>query len=75
MRQQPRGILVEIQDDGKGFDAEQARGMGLLGIEERVSHLGGSFALETQPGHGSRVSVRLPAAEVPEHSLPARPSA
>jgi len=75
VRQQPRGILVEIQDDGKGFDAEQARGMGLLGIEERVSHLGGSFALETQPGHGSRVSVRLPAAEVPEHSLPARPSA
>ena len=34
-------------DDGKGFDASHEKGMGLLGIEERVSHLGGAFAVAT----------------------------
>jgi signal transduction histidine kinase len=72
VRQQAHGILLKIQDDGKGFDAERERGMGLLGIEERASHLGGSFALETQPGHGSTVSVLLPAGEAPEHAPQAR---
>jgi len=72
VRQQPHGILLKIQDDGKGFDAERERGMGLLGIEERASHLGGSFALETQPGHGSTVSVLLPAGGAPEHGPRAR---
>jgi signal transduction histidine kinase len=71
VRQHPHGILLTIQDDGKGFDAKQERGLGLLGMEERASYLGGSLALETQPGQGSTVSVLLPEQPL-EHSLPAR---
>ena len=69
--QQPHGILLKIQDDGKGFRKEQERGMGLLGMQERASHLGGTFTLETQPGHGATVSVLLPSGEARERSLQA----
>lgn len=53
-------LRVAIEDDGKGFDAARAKGMGLLGIEERVSRLGGGFAVESQPGHGTALRVTLP---------------
>jgi signal transduction histidine kinase len=54
-------IYLSIQDDGKGFFKGE-RGMGLLGMEERVSHLGGSFAVESEPGEGAIVRVILPVA-------------
>jgi signal transduction histidine kinase len=60
VRQEPERLLLTVQDDGTGFDAGHAKGMGLLGIEERVSHLGGSFAVESQPGHGALLRVTLP---------------
>jgi signal transduction histidine kinase len=55
-------IYLSIQDDGKGFHPKEERGMGLLGMEERVSHLGGSFALESEPGEGAILRVILPVA-------------
>ncbi len=55
-------IYLSIQDDGKGFAAKEERGMGLLGMEERVSHLGGSFAVESKPGEGAILRVILPVA-------------
>ena len=55
-------IYLSIQDDGKGFLSKGERGMGLLGMEERVSHLGGSFAVESEPGEGAIVRVILPVA-------------
>jgi signal transduction histidine kinase len=58
--QDPGHILLVIQDDGKGFDAGLERGMGLLGMQERVSHLGGTFSVESQPGHGAILCVVLP---------------
>ncbi len=60
VRQEAGRILLAIQDDGKGFDAQQERGMGLLGIQERVSHLGGTFSVESQPGRGAIVCIVLP---------------
>ena len=63
VRQQPDCLLLEIRDDGKGFDAKQGRGMGLLGIEERVSHLGGAFAVESETGQGTVLRVTLPLVE------------
>ena len=53
-------LRVGVEDDGKGFDAARTKGMGLLGIEERVSRLGGQFAVESQPGHGTALRVSLP---------------
>ena len=60
IRQDQGRLLLSIQDDGKGFHAQQERGMGLLGMEERVTHLGGSFAVESEPGHGAVVRIVLP---------------
>lgn len=64
-------ILLSIQDDGKGFDARRVRGLGLVGMEERVQHLGGTFQVRSEPGHGTELEVELP---VPAslHELPAR---
>jgi signal transduction histidine kinase len=58
-REQGR-LLLSIQDDGKGFNAQQERGMGLLGMEERVSHLGGVFSVHSEPGQGAELRVELP---------------
>jgi signal transduction histidine kinase len=63
VRQEADQIRLEIQDDGRGFNAREERGMGLLGIEERVSYLGGTFQVESQPGHGALLSVALPVPE------------
>lgn len=53
-------LLVSIQDNGAGFDPQQQKGLGLLGIEERARHLGGGFSLDSAPGSGTVLSVRLP---------------
>jgi signal transduction histidine kinase len=60
VRQEPERILLEIHDDGKGFNAREERGMGLLGMEERVSYLGGTFLVESAPGSGALLSISLP---------------
>ena len=54
------GLSVSIQDDGAGFDPRNEKGLGLLGIAERVSRLGGSFHIESQPGCGAVASVHFP---------------
>jgi signal transduction histidine kinase len=69
VREQPDGILLKIQDDWMGFCEGQERGMELLGTEEWASHSGGTFTLETQPGHGATGSVLLSAGEAGERSL------
>lgn len=53
-------IRVKIADDGSGFDAKRARGMGLLGMEERVKRLGGKITVESQPGTGTTIEAELP---------------
>ncbi len=58
--QDPEQLLLSVEDDGKGFDPAREKGMGLVGMQERVSHLGGSFAVESQPGRGTVLNVALP---------------
>ena len=55
-------VSVRIQDDGVGFQAPQEKGMGILGMEERVRHLGGSFHIDSKPGQGTGISIQLPLA-------------
>jgi signal transduction histidine kinase len=55
-----KSILVRITDDGRGFDPERARGMGILGMEERVKRLGGTLRVESQPAKGVTVTAELP---------------
>jgi signal transduction histidine kinase len=57
-------ILVTVQDDGSGFSTDRVRGLGLLGMEERARHLGGSFHIDSEPGRGTQVRLTLPRRDV-----------
>jgi PAS domain S-box-containing protein len=52
-------IRAIIEDDGSG-GAEASAGSGLVGLIDRVEALGGRFALESPPGHGTRISIEMP---------------
>lgn len=60
-------LFVTIEDDGVGFDPSEAgsapnwKGLGLIGIRERASHLAGSVHVESTFGKGTRLTVDLPA--------------
>ena len=71
-------VLLTVEDDGKGFPADPpaagaTRGLGLLGIEERVSGFRGSLRIETAPGEGTRLTVELPALPRQDGTGPAGP--
>jgi PAS domain S-box-containing protein len=56
-------VSLEMIDDGLGFDtktADQSGGFGLQGIKERVQRLGGSLEIESAPGKGTHLKVRVP---------------
>ncbi len=59
-------VLLSVADDGCGFDqaakiraVRSSRGIGLLGLRERLELLGGWLELETQPGYGTRLTAHL----------------
>jgi signal transduction histidine kinase len=62
-------VTFSVQDDGAGFDKRTVRGLGLLGMEERVRRLGGSFRIDSQPGRGTTVSAELPLAEMKQSEV------
>jgi len=58
---------IGIEDDGVGFDLVEAtfapdsgRGLGLMGMRERVELLGGELDLDSAPGYGTRITIRVP---------------
>ncbi|MGF6508815.1 PAS domain S-box-containing protein [Paraburkholderia sp. 32] len=58
----PDACLLEVRDDGKGFDplATRKRSFGLAGMKERVLMLGGQIDLVSSPGNGTTIKVCLP---------------
>jgi signal transduction histidine kinase len=62
VRQDGGKIAVEVADDGAGFDPSRTRGLGILGMEERVKRLGGTFHIESKPGSGTTIRFELPEA-------------
>jgi signal transduction histidine kinase len=52
-------VLVEVSDDGIG-GADPATGSGLRGLLDRVSALGGSFDVDSQPGRGTTIRAAIP---------------
>ena len=58
-------IFLDIADDGKGFDpaaVSPAASLGLVGMRERIRLVQGEIRWDAGPGHGTRVSVRVPLA-------------
>jgi len=52
-------VIVEVEDDGRGFGPETPYGMGLTGMRERVLALGGKLEVEGRSGVGTRVFFRV----------------
>ncbi len=59
-------LCCSIRDDGGGFDSSQAhaargrKGLGLIAMQERVTAIGGSLRIESRPGLGTELSIRIP---------------
>ncbi|MEA2407962.1 MAG: hypothetical protein QOE69_2081 [Thermoleophilaceae bacterium] len=72
-------IVIEIRDEGQGFDpAKPRRGFGLLGMRERVELAGGTLEIDSSPSAGARVAATLPARHLDsadEESAPQRAGA
>jgi PAS domain S-box-containing protein len=57
-------VLLVVHDDGRGFDAagpRKAGSFGLLGLRERATLLGGDAVVDSRPGSGTTITMRLPA--------------
>ncbi len=60
-------VEAVLRDDGRGFDpatvlepGKDGRGLGLLGMQERAALAEGAFQVESEPGHGTTLTIRLP---------------
>jgi PAS domain S-box-containing protein len=61
LRTDDQAVLLEVSDDGRGFDPGSARaGIGLSAMRERVEELGGEIEVSSRPGEGTEVTVRVP---------------
>jgi signal transduction histidine kinase len=60
VQQEPGRLNLSVQDDGQGFDSQHVKGLGLLGIQERVAQLGGKCMVHSEPGTGTILTVELP---------------
>jgi len=74
-RLQDGAVVLQVSDNGRGFDMGKMRGganasgrLGLAGMRERATLLGGTLAIEAKPGQGTRVTAAIPtevAADMP----------
>jgi signal transduction histidine kinase len=60
-------LTMRIEDDGKGFDVskltsvdDRGRGGGVFGMKERVKLMGGVCNIDSEPGQGTKINVRIP---------------
>ncbi len=67
-------IVIEVEDDGRGFSPEslpppaaRERGLGLLGMRERVELFGGTIEIDSAPGSGTRIAISVPVPQEASH--------
>ncbi|NUP56480.1 MAG: sensor histidine kinase, partial [Gemmatimonadaceae bacterium] len=64
LRQEPGAAVLEVADDGRGFDVERAEerrpGMGLFSMRERVALVNGRLVVTSAKGHGTQVVATVP---------------
>jgi signal transduction histidine kinase len=62
--QRPDHVALDIEDDGQGFDlqeaAERRPGMGLFAMRERLGLVDGTLEIDTAPGRGTRIHASVP---------------
>ena len=64
VRQLKDALVAEVVDDGCGFSSgvRRSTGLGLLGMRERSVNAGGSLTIDSTPGRGTRIALRIPLA-------------
>nr|WP_297530304.1 ATP-binding protein [uncultured Roseateles sp.] len=63
-------VEIRVEDDGEGFDvASIAQGRGLRGLQRRAKVLGGLLRVDSSPGHGTVVTLRLPVARADHEAV------
>ena len=62
IRRQGRGLMVAVQDNGRGFDLARGKSErnGLKNMTQRLQEVGGTCAITSQPGRGCRVEFHIP---------------
>ena len=61
-----RVLCCSIEDDGVGFDVRavqsdgKRRGLGLIGMQERLNAIGGTLSIDSEPGRGTKILIQLP---------------
>jgi signal transduction histidine kinase len=64
-------LLLEVADCGVGFNERAGHeGLGIVSMRERVAFLRGRFAIQTRPGGGTRISIRIPLGQAAVETLP-----
>jgi signal transduction histidine kinase len=59
-------LCCSIRDDGAGFDVQavqsdrKRRGLGLIGMQERLNAIGGTLSIDSAPGRGTALTIRFP---------------
>jgi PAS domain S-box-containing protein len=62
LRQGRKNVILEIQDDGHGFDSKNLdrAGLGLTNMKERALKINGRLKILTKPGQGTRINISVP---------------
>jgi signal transduction histidine kinase len=76
LRQDDGEVQCSVNDDGTGFDLSEvlsrkgSRGLGLVGIRERVESVGGTVSIHSLPGMGTELLVTIPLVTIPLVTIP-----
>jgi signal transduction histidine kinase len=63
LQEEDKSLVLNIGDNGKGFDTSilnEKSTLGILGMEERSLMMGGKYVIESEPGKGTTVKVTVP---------------
>jgi PAS domain S-box-containing protein len=63
LRAEQGALLLTVEDDGVGFDPERldgTAGLGVIGMRERASLIGGTLSISAREGGGTRIDLRVP---------------
>ncbi len=70
LRFKKKSIRVTVEDNGRGFDVAEAlaskerpRGLGLLGMKERIELMKGILKIDSRPGEGTKIDIEIPTVE------------
>jgi two-component system sensor histidine kinase UhpB len=71
IRRESRAVVLSVSDDGRGFEIEEVNtsqegGLGIFGMKERASYVGGQVTIRSVRSEGTDVRAVIPVASIPE---------